>query len=495
MSTDISGFLKPIHLRKQEYVPIDETPEEREAKSEAEKEGWREVYKFAHMQNRAGTKIDDALLIKLCELHYLNLDKVRTAFQRIYTLHEDAHGINDKPDIVKVEYFLNKKYEFARNEVTQRSECRLKNSNDDFGPINTDTIYRELQHVGFKFTIDRLKSLLRSNFMVAYNPFMDYFENLEPWDYETDYIGQLANYIEAEDQEFHVNQFRKMLVRSVGCTLYGVENRFVYVFVSQAQEVGKSSFIRFLNPFGTNYYCESPIRETKDTYFRFSENFIYNMEELSSLSNIGVNHLKAIISMTLIKERKPHAVDDVIMPRRANLWGSSNKEDGFLTDDINSRWLCIKLKSINWGYRKEVDIHKVWAQAYALWHDDRFNSALTAEEIQRREEINRNFEVTSIEKELIKQCFEVCGPEGTFYTNPDIMNELSLRYNGKPLDSRFIGKCFAQLGFQLDRKTVNGHRVRGYYAKLIQSPLFSTEPVVINVVPSDGNNEVPKLFD
>jgi len=481
----LENFLKPIHLRKNEYAPYDETPEERAAENEREKAAWREVYSFAHAQNRAGMPIEDSMLKNLCERVFLNLDKVRACFERIYSRNSEEFNIDSKPEIAKVEVFLKKRYDFAKNEVTQRSECRAKGT-DNYGPINTDTLYRELQHVNFKYPIDKLKSLLRSDFMPSYNPFNDYFENLEPWDYETDYIGQLANYIQAEDQQFHVTQFRKMLVRSVGCTLYGKENRFVYVFVSQAQEVGKSSFIRFLNPFGDRYYCETPIRDNKDTYFRFSENFIYNMEELASLTNIGINHLKGIISMTTIKERKPHAIDDVEMPRRCNFFGSSNKEDGFLTDDLNTRWLCIKVNGIDWGYSKNVDIHKVWAQAYALWNDADYNSQLTTEERQQRESINKAFEVTSIEKDLIKQCFEICNEgDGNFYMVPDIVTVISSKYVGKPLDSRFIGKAMTQLGFVSGKKYINKQQVRGYYAKIV----YEAKAEDIHTTPADGEKQ------
>lgn len=461
-------FLKEDFIGLKKYVPFDETPEVIEARDKQEKEAWREVYSFAHMVNKAGRAFAESDIINLCERFLLSKEKVKNVFEKVFRENADAHGIDEKPEIYKAEYFLKKNWEFAKNEVTQLSEYRSAGSNEPFIRMNVDTIYRKLQHANFKFSMDKLKSLLKSDFIRSYNPFEEYFENLPPWDYEQDYIGKLADYVKTTDQPFHVTQFRKMLVRCVGCALYGVENRFVYILVGAKQEAGKSTFLRFLNPFGAKYYTEAPIRDHKDTYFSFSENFIYNLEELASLSNMEVNQLKSIISMTTIKERRAYEVNAEEQPRRANFFGSTNKEE-FLTDDLNTRWLCVTVNSIDWGYKEKIDINKVWAQAFALYHDTQFDQRLTAEEIEKRDTTNKTFEVTDVEKDLIKQCFQVADkndPTAQFYSNPDIITTLSEKYQGKTLNSRFISKYMVQLGFVKDNKYINGHRTRGYYVKL-----------------------------
>jgi len=463
-----NDFLKEGFVQEKKYVPFDEAPEVQQARSQQEKDAWREVYSFAHLINREGRNYTDTDIKNLCERFLLSLEKVRKVFARVFSENADAFGISEKPEIYKVEYFLRKNWEFVRNEVTQRSECRKAGTDDDFEKLNVDTLYRKLQHVNFKFSMEKLKSLLKSDFMTLYNPFLNYFENLPAWNYEEDHIGALAGYIKATNQEFHVTQFRKMLVRCVGCALYGIENRFVYVLIGEKQEKGKSTFIRFLNPFGSKYYTEAPIRDNKDTYFSFSENFIYNLEELASLSNIEVNHLKSIISMAMIKERKAFAVDAEEQPRRANFFGSTNKDE-FLTDSENTRWLCINVEDINWNYKTEVNIHKVWAQAFALFHDKEFNQNLTSDEMQQRDAMNKAFEITDIEKDLIKQCFALAteeDPEASFYSLPDILSTLQEKFLGKTLNAKFIGKSMTQLGFIKGNKRINGHKTRGYFVKL-----------------------------
>lgn len=464
-------FLKTDHFISDyvlEGVGAKEIAEKEEKLTDQQKEAWKNVYAFAHQLNRIGRKWEEADIKHLCDQYYLPLEKVRGVFTKVFSENKDLFNIESKPDIVKVEIWLNRKWEFVENEITQVAEVRAKDNPGPWELLNVDTIYRKLQHAGFKFPMDRLKSLLKSDFIHRYNPLVDYFEALPSWNEETDpdYIGQLASYVNVDDQDFFMSQFKKCLVRCIGCSLYGKENRIVFVLVGEKQNTGKSTFLRFLNPFGNKYYTEAPLHHDKDSAFSLAENFIYNLEELASLSNIDVNRLKSIISTAVIKERKAYARDVIEQPRRANFFGSTNKTE-FLTDTENTRWLCFNLDSIDWGYKKEVDINKVWAQAYALYNDPTFDDQLTKEEAQLRDGKNKDYEINDYEKELIKRNFKVCEPgEGDFYTNADIVDALSAD-GTKRIESRFIGKNMVQLGFKRDVRKVNGHTVRGYFAKKI----------------------------
>jgi hypothetical protein len=448
--------------------PISPKQIESETKqTDEERENWKEVFAFAHEVNRHGRKYTDDDIRNLCEQYYFSMDKVRAVFKKVFEENVDEFGINDKPEIYKVETWLKKQWDFAENEITQVPE--FKNKEDKkFQLLNVDTIYRKMQHVGFKYSLDKIKSLLRSDFMYRYNPFTDYFEGLPKWDGQTDFISELASYVKVEDQDFFKVQFKKCLVRCIGCSLYGVENRIVFVFVGEKQSTGKSTFLRFLNPFGSKYYTEAPIHNNKDSTLALAENFIYNLEELASLSNIDVNRLKSVISTATIKERKAYAKDAVEQPRRANFFGSTNKTE-FLTDTENTRWLCFNLLSINWSYKKNINIRDVWSQAFALYNDEEFIDQLTAEEALYRDSKNKDYEINDLEKELIKRHFQVCkSHEGEFYSNADILDILQID-GGKKLESRFIGKNMVQLGFERGVKKMNGHTVRGYYCKKILS--------------------------
>jgi predicted P-loop ATPase len=459
----ISDFINP-DFKTAKYFPIEENIDD---KSDEIKEAWKCIFNFANELNRNGRKFNNTDINHLTEqfctvIHGLTTAKVEGVFIKVFEQNKDEFGIVDKPDIVKVELWLKKSWDFLQNEVTQMTEFKPKNA-DKWVEVNTDTIFRKLQHVGFKFGLDKLKSLLKSDFVPTYHPFIDYFEKLEPWDGVTDYIEELANYVNVTDNDFFKAQFKKALVRCIACSLYGKENRIVFTLVGEKQSTGKSTFLRFLNPFGNLYYTEAPLRNNKDSEFAFSENFTYNLEELSSLSNMDVNRLKSIISTASIKERKAYAVNATQQPRRCNFWGSTNKTE-FLTDTENTRWLCFDLISIDWTYKENVDIKKVWAQALALYRDPNFSDQLTKEEAATRDAKNKHYEISDLEKELIKKTFSVCwANEGAFYSYADI---LSILQNGTAtkLESRYINKNMKQLEFVEDVKKINGHPTRGFWA-------------------------------
>jgi predicted P-loop ATPase len=464
-------FLKDDHFLSDyvlEGTDLNEVKEKEEELTDQQKDAWKQVYSFAHQVNQLGRKWSKTDVDHLAKQFYLSLDKVERAFKKVFEENKDQFGIADKPEIVKVEVWLKRKWDFVENSITQVPEFREKGKGDPWELLNVDSIFRQLQHAGFKFTIDKLKSLLRSDFVHRYDPFKDYFAALPTYNKQTDpdYIGALAKYVQVEDQDFFEAQFKKALVRCIGCSLYAVENRIVFVLVGEKQSTGKSTFLRFLNPFGNKYYTEAPLHHNKDSSFSLSENFIYNLEELASLSNVDVNRLKSIISTAVIKERKAYARDAVEQPRRANFFGSTNKTE-FLTDTENTRWLCFNLKNIDWGYKDTVDIDLVWSQAYALYKDATFSDQLSQEEAQTRDAKNKDYEINDYEKELIKQYFQVCeAHEGEFYSNANILDALSLD-GRKRLESRYIGKNMIQLGFLRGSQMVNGHTARGFYAKKI----------------------------
>ncbi|MCW3170306.1 virulence-associated E family protein [Chryseobacterium sp. 09-1422] len=78
-----------------------------------------------------------------------------------------------------------------------------------------------------------------------------------------------------------------------------------------------------------------------------------------------MNSLKAYISKTHINERLAYARKSEYLERICSFVGSTNKTD-FLTDDLGSvRWIIFEvIEKINFNYSSEINIDKVWAQAY-----------------------------------------------------------------------------------------------------------------------------------
>jgi len=434
----------------------------------------KQIYAIAHSKNEEGILYTENDILHACEKFLLSKLIVTNIFKHVYESNKDAFGIEKKPDIAKVEYYLSKKYSIQKNEITSRIEFKHKGETK-FLPVNSDTIYRELQHVGIKFTLDKVKSLLRSDFVPTYNPITNYFSSLPEWDHnQPDYIDHLASYVDTDDNEFWRKQFKKALVRSIACANGDEVNRIIMTLVQEQQETGKTQFIRFLCPPELKaYYTEMSMDGGKDSDMQLSENFIWNLEELAALHNNEINKLKAIISKGTVKQRRAYAEFHESNPRRVNFWASTNKAE-FLVDDTNTRWLCFNVNSINHDYsniktgKRDVDINMVWAQAYALYKQG-FDYRLSSSDALKRDQINKGYEVSSAEKELIMTNFKPSARnKGEFLSSTDLTLRLIQMTDNKIKFNQYaVNRAMRQLDFESGVKKINGKTLRGFWVEQI----------------------------
>lgn len=451
------------------------------------------IFIYARELNRSGQKWNGSHIIQMCEMYLLNKDRVEKIFKDVFEKESMYFDFENKTKPVKTEIVIADKWEFRRNTVTQSTDYRIRqDKNSKFERVNYDTVTRYALHCGQTTSPDKIKSLLRSDFVPEYDPLKTYFLNLPAWDGKTDFIEKFADHVKTDNQKFWLSMFKKHIVRSIGQIFETSINRYVCVLVGEKQASGKSTFIRSLSPFENGqYYTESKVRDDKDGQFSFAENFIYNIEELSDMKNTDVNRLKAMISQAIIKERKPYATDIESIPRRCSFFGSTNNAQ-FLTDTENTRWICNNVLSIDWNYTK-IDINDVWAQAFALWSGKQFDAQLSLEENETQAQANKNYEVSDIGKELIAKYFEPLkkeDPESMFFTVADIVEILKHETNGNVLfNDRIIGKNLIQLDFERDRKRINGNVVRGYYAKKIIGQYEDLDK--ISKKPKNEKNDFP----
>lgn len=391
--------------------------------------------------------------------------ELRKQYEGILEKNRDEFGFDQMTDIGKAEVFLKKNYEFRKNIVTQKTEMRLPDG--EWERLNENSIYCEFQRNKIKFRFDNLKALLRSDFIPEYDPFAEYFNSLPAWD-GVDYSYELARYVECDDQDWFALMLLKHLVRSIRCALCDdYYHRIVFTLVSEEQEIGKSFFIRFLNPFGRLYYSEEFLRDDKDSQFRLSENFMYNLEELDNLSKMDIGKLKAMISKSNVNERIPYDSQKINLPRRCTFFGSTNRSE-FLTDDRNTRWLVFKVKNFKRDYSRSFDIQNLWAQAWALYNDADFDAELTSEEAGWRDRENKNYQIQEFERTVILQNIEKAEYDYEYMTNVDIMTLIAGITDGKiklSTSSQKIGRIMSELGFDGGQKTINGRNCRVYFCR------------------------------
>ena len=399
----------------------------------------------------------------ICEQFEANKERVLMMIDRVFGEYREEFGYKDFPTVQKIQVWLAKRYYFKLNCVTAQPEMCNVGSNE-FTNVNPDEIYRQTSMAKFKYSLTDLRSLLKSDFVHSYDPILDYFKSLT---YDgKDHISKLASYIKTDDEGFWEKQFKKSLVRSIACGLGKKENRIVMVLYGKKQETGKTTFIRFLSPWGVKqYFTESPIigGNQKDTEIRFSENFIYNIEELAGLSRIDINKLKADISKSSIKERRAYASFEVSAPRRCNFWASTNQKE-FLHDEENTRWLVFNTVSIDWGYKQNVDINKVWGQAWYLYNNG-FNYELDAEDRAIREYLNEDYRFKRSEEELIARYFKPAeSGQGKFMSATEVAMYLNSKSAHLKINPNNIGKTMAAV-FNLEsvQVKINGKNTRGYW--------------------------------
>jgi len=374
----------------------------------------------------------------------------------------------------RIEDFLNANFCFRNNLVAHQIEYKDIDK-EEYGELNENNLHRFLQLANEKFSLSNLKSLLQSDFVPNYDPFLGYFESLPEWDSQTDYIDQWANYVKAKDQEAFNRHFKKMLVRCVACALKGLYyNKQAFILVGHKQNTGKSTWVRALCPSALRHYISENMSTDKDALMCLAENFIINLDELAILDKKEINYIKSLLSKDRVKVRRPFDTRGTTDSRRASFFGSTNNED-FLTDETGSvRWLCFEIEGIDFSYTENCSIDQVWSQAYSLYKAG-FKCELTSEEVKENEDRNKRFQRLSLESQLIQKCF-MAGTQDchdTFYTSTDILNDISEKYPAirSQLKVGNIGKAMVSLGFTRESERKEGQRnpVYGYYVKFNKS--------------------------
>jgi hypothetical protein len=424
--------------------------------------------KVRHEIRKGNAALPPEEINNLAEQINIPVNKVVETIKDATQRYADEKDYDKLPPIRKAEIFLKNNYRIRYDDISKLSEMSVRCS--DWQDLNIDTIFREMQHEGVKFPMEKLKSLLRSNYVQRYNPFKEYFKSLPKWDGE-DHIQKLASHVKVKDQPFFNKMFEKALVRNIACALEPNNyNRIVFTIISEKQEIGKSFFIQYLNPFGAKYYTDEQLKDNKDSRFALTENFIYNLEELDNLNRGDLGRLKATISTRGVKDRIPFAVHKEYFPRCCSFWGSTNREE-FLVDDYNTRWLCFYVTDIDWAYSKD-NIKKVWEQAWHLYNSKEYVYTLAKEEADTRDKKNDGYRIVDFELSIITKHLEKS--ENEWMSNAEIMMVLTERTDGKirfNTSPQKLGRIMSQLGY-LRRKEGNE---RGWRCKLKHFDALSVE--------------------
>ena len=359
--------------------------------------------------------------------------------------------------------YLDSKYSLRFNTISL--EFEIKRSLDKkWSSLNLNSLYIELIQSGIDIPINKLEILVRSHLINQYNPISEYFESLEGWDGK-DHIKNLCSYVKTNDDNAFLYHMEKWFTRAVLCALEKEKiNKHCLVLANAIQNSGKSTFLRFFIPRKLMNYLSEDIGLDKDSRIKLCKNLIINLDELSILAKTDINSLKAFISKTHINERLPYARKAEYLERICSFVGSTNKTD-FLTDESGSvRWIIFEVtEKINFNYSFEIDIDKVWSQAYFnAYKREGFNPELTLADISENEKRNERFTQMTLEQEMVNKFYEPSDNLEEFMTATEVMIELNSQ--GVRLNHLKIGRALSS--FKFPRVKHPQRQIYGYLIRL-----------------------------
>lgn len=362
-----------------------------------------------------------------------------------------------------VENYLSQRYDFRFNTILLDIEYKTKGS-ETWEICNEDTLYVEMQKRNINISMNKLISILKSDFVPKFNPVQEYFKDLPEWD-KIDHIKKLCTYISSPDIEQFEYHLKKWLARSVKCMLvdgYFNKQAFILTDKGEGQNIGKSHFTKWLTI--PNLPVSRSFEDSKkDNLAKLATNTFIILDELDGISKRDINALKALFSYDEIRVRLPYDRREKTVQRIANFIGSTNEEN-FLVDPTGSvRWLVFHVTHINWNYTKFIDIHKVWAQAFYLANDTVFDESFTSQDVKNNEERNEQYQVLSQEAELLNKHFkreeDFPNRKAVFMTTTDILIVLKANSNLR-INNIALGRALKLLKFnRCKHKGVYGYFV------------------------------------
>lgn len=419
---------------------------------------------------------DIASVFRSCYLHTDEHGSRKPSYRK----DKDAAGNDRFATVEEIETFLDTQAKFRHNTITGKCEVLKpdKGANAGTGADKSDGTgdgrYAEIDDrfvnslwcrmsKGVKATrIVDIRNVLSSEYVRLFNPFVEHFRKLKPWDRTTDHIGRLAATVHVKgDPAVFADYFKKWFV-GVTASLFDTQvvNHEILVLIGP-QGSYKTTWFNNLLPEELQQYFyvkSNNNRITKDDMFTLTEFAIICLEEIDEMRPAELNQLKAMVTMKNVNEREAYGHYKEHRPHIASFCGTSNNMH-FLSDPTgNRRWLPFEVVSIDDPYTHPVSYDEVYAQAYALWQEG-YHYWFDAGEVNAVNAHNVDFEVPNLEQELILTRFRrpLPGEECIFVTTAYILNQISGSIK-QMLSPTKIGLAMKQAGFELVRTA----KQRGY---------------------------------
>lgn len=362
-----------------------------------------------------------------------------------------------KPDrlTVDLEHFLQERFEFRFNQLTEETEFREKGTGRGvFRTVNQralNTFCLQARMEGIACWDRDVSRYILSFKVEEYHPFVLYMSELPDWD-GVDRIEELARRVSGG--ALWVRSFRRWML-ALAAQWMGMDslhaNSVAPLLVSRTQGRQKSTFCKMLMPrVLQRYYTDSiDLSSAAQTERKLSQFGLINLDEFDKIPSRRMSQLKNLMQMAGLNIRRAYQKDFSSLPRMASFIGTSNRKD-LLSDPSGSRrFVCVEVE-------QKIDCSAVeHDQLYAqlkveLLAGERY--WFTSDEEAEVMASNEAFYKHPVEEDVFMSCFRAAtkDEEGQVLSSADIFQQLK-KFNPSAMreaSAGNFGKVLVALGIE-----------------------------------------------
>lgn len=310
---------------------------------------------------------------------------------------------------LKMEEFMNRRYDFRYNLMSGGPEYREKNTFCfDYRPV-TDRVLNSIalnaQKEGLQLWDRDVRRFVFSDRIPDYAPIEDYLTRLPVWDGK-DRIRPLAARIPCDNvrwEQLFYTWFLSMVAHWQGRDKQ--HGNSLSPLLAGGQGCGKSTFcFNLLPPDLNKYYTDSiDFSKKRDAELYLTRFGLINIDEFDQVSARHQGFLKHLLQKPVVNVRKPHATQVESVKRYASFIATSNHTDLLGDPSGSRRFICIEVKGMI-DNAQPIDYLQLYAQAVAaLNNNERY--WLTHEEEVSQMQANEAFQQRPLFEDLFFQYY------------------------------------------------------------------------------------------
>lgn len=380
----------------------------------------------------------------LREIDGFTEDEVDQAIPLVNQVLSELVSGGDDNLILDIKIFIKQNYALKHNEISRNIEL-------DNIPITDRIVNSIIVHCRTyipKATTEIIKTIIFSDFIPSYNPFLDFFKSMGDHEDKHGHILKLIKSIKTDTPNAELF-IRKWFVSIISCIHY--KHSPLMLILCGEQSTGKTPWFRQLLPLSLRkYYAESKLDKEKDDEILMTKKVIIMDDEWGGKSKKDSKKTKGLSSKETFSIRAPYGHVSEDLMRLAILCGTSNEFEILNDDTGNKRLLPVNTLQVDWDIYNSIDKDRLFYEAY-LEYKSGYDCELSTAEVKILNESTENFKQISAEEEMILKYYahpDSCLGEKTVeVTNTEILIRLQ-NYSNIKINQTRIGVILKNFGFE-----------------------------------------------